>query len=187
MVTAIGILAIAFVLSVALIAFLICLKDLVEISEKIPVIAKKLFPYLFEKRPIFYKLDKNRNPVPVHSEKEWAEWFESTHKERHISTYVFGYRNRKDPSNSHQITVSTVFLGVDNCFDEIGEPLLYQTIVEGGVFDGDSCFSSTEEEALRIHNRIIEVQERLFSVSDFLHGIVLNDIRNASIDDSHLN
>lgn len=71
-----------------------------------------------------YVLDAEHRPVPIRSLLQWAEWFEN------IDNRTVGYTQ----INS-QVTVSTIFLGLDHRYDERGPPLLFETMVFGGPLD----------------------------------------------------
>lgn len=77
-----------------------------------------------------------RQPVPA-SLMEWAEWFERS--ERHVAKTQIG-----------EATVSTVFLGIDHGFG--GEPLLFETMIFGGKFDGYQERSATWAKAEEQHH-----------------------------------
>lgn len=63
-----------------------------------------------------------RGPVSV---QEWAPWFEASWPLRRIEDTEFA-----------GLRVSTVFLGTDYNFWGSGPPLLFETMVFGGEFDG---------------------------------------------------
>ncbi len=63
-----------------------------------------------------YVLDTNGNPVEIYDQKEWNQFF--MHGDRTL---------RKDIVND--ITVSTVFLGVDHNFLGDGDPILWETCI----------------------------------------------------------
>ena len=52
------------------------------------------------------------------------------------------------------VTVSTVFLGLDHQYGE-GPPLLFETLVFGGFLDGEMWRCSTWEEALAQHDMAV--------------------------------
>ena len=71
----------------------------------------------------------------------WAKWFETG--DRHIAKDIVG-----------DITVSTIFLGIDHSFGE-GTPLLFETRVFGGEHDGDMDRYSTREQAEDGHIKML--------------------------------
>ena len=56
-----------------------------------------------------------------------------------------------------RVRVSTVWLGLDHSFGLTSKtPIIFETLVFGGPFDGDMERYSTEEEALRGHQAMVE-------------------------------
>lgn len=84
-----------------------------------------------------YILD-NHKPVPVDL-MTWARWFEKHHNDRHVALDKVG-----------DVRVSTVFLGLDHSFGD-GPPLLFETMIFGGVHDDFQNRCSTWEEAEAMH------------------------------------
>jgi len=68
----------------------------------------------------------------------WARSFEKT--DRRVAKTV------KD-----EISVSTVFLGLNHQYDPSGPPLLFETMIFGGEHDEDCTRCSTWEEAEKMH------------------------------------
>lgn len=67
-------------------------------------------------------------------------------------TKVVGkYQSSKDSYH-----VSTVFLGLDHSFSEDAEPLLFETLVFDGEFDGDMERYSTWDEAVKGHADMVK-------------------------------
>jgi hypothetical protein len=87
-----------------------------------------------------YKL-VGREPVPV-GMVEWAMWFETA--DRAVAKSIV-----KDAE------VSTVFLALDHGFGA-SRPVLFETMVFGGEFDQWQGRASTYEDALRIHNNVVD-------------------------------
>ena len=85
-----------------------------------------------------YILD-GKNPVPCEDLMEWAKLFNST-KNRTVAI-----------TENDDVTVSTVFLGIDHNFCSHGEPILFETMVFGGKKDGDCIRYRTWEEAEQGH------------------------------------
>jgi hypothetical protein len=73
----------------------------------------------------------------------WARWFEDF--DRHVRQTVQG-----------DITVSTVFLGLDHQFGD-GPPLLFETMVFGGAHNGAQERYSTWEEAEKGHADMVRL------------------------------
>ena len=64
----------------------------------------------------------------------------------------------QDPANRRvardrvgDVLVSTVFLGVDHCFDGDGPPALWETAVRGGPLDGEDERYTSHDDALAGH------------------------------------
>ena len=73
----------------------------------------------------------------------WAKWFEKAN--RHVAKTQI----------TDDISVSTVFLGLDHQFGE-GPPLLFETMIFGGEFDEDMDRYETWEQAEEGHKRMVE-------------------------------
>lgn len=55
------------------------------------------------------------------------------------------------------ITVSTVWLGINHNFGNFGPPLIFETIVFGGPLDQDMTRYATEADALAGHEHYVEL------------------------------
>ena len=80
----------------------------------------------------------------------WAEWFEHHLEERIVTRTVV----------QPEITVSTVFLGLDHSFSEIGPPILFETMVFGGLLDQEQLRYTTIAEARAGHFAMVERVKR---------------------------
>lgn len=90
-----------------------------------------------------YILDENGNPKVCNELLVWAEWFENAN--RTIKKTKIG-----------EVEVSTVFLGIDHSFG--GDiPILYETMIFGGKYDGEQRRYVTKEEALLGHDELIKL------------------------------
>lgn len=90
-----------------------------------------------------------KEPVPCEDLLEWARWYETA--DRRVQQDYVG-----------AIFVSTVFLGLDHsfAFDRNAPPILFETMVFGGVYDGDMYRYSTWEQAELGHALVLaDVQE----------------------------
>lgn len=92
----------------------------------------------------FYKLVGRR--AIVCDVLEWGEMFKD------ISNRVVG----KEHVNGSE--VSTVFLGLDHSFG-YGPPLLFETMIFGGVHNGDTWRCSTYAQAERQHQEALALAE----------------------------
>jgi hypothetical protein len=95
-----------------------------------------------------YILDERGEPKVVDFE-TWARWFEAsrTNRSRIIA-------QDKDESGETTVMVSTVFLGLDHNYGGKGPPILWETLVFGGVLDGEMERYSSREAALRGHQEL---------------------------------
>jgi hypothetical protein len=84
----------------------------------------------------------DRKPVVEEDVIKWARWFETN--DRHIG---------KDKIND--ATISTIFLSLDHAYD--GKPILFETMIFGGKFDGYQERYHTIEEAREGHKKAIEM------------------------------
>lgn len=129
---------------------------------------------LYIKRPFkyssigLYKLE-NKKVTPVEDELEWIAWY-STTGSRFIESYSTVYKTLEVPGSRIYISVETVFLGIDNNFHTDGIPLLFETLIEGGPFDGEKTRSSSLEEALKVHKRCIERVQTINKAGHFLES-----------------
>jgi len=78
-------------------------------------------------------------PKPIDDLFAWGMWFETAN--RHVADdYIYGVR------------ISTVFLGLDHNYDEWAiEPLLFETMVFGGIWDQYQTRYPTWKEAEEGH------------------------------------
>lgn len=92
-----------------------------------------------------YILDENGDPVPEPDLMKWARWFEASWPDarRVALTQV-----------SDEVTVSTVFLGSDHNWFDAGPPILFETMVFGGVWDQHQWRHCTRVQALAAHDQI---------------------------------
>ena len=91
-------------------------------------------------------LDDEKNPIPVEDVLEWATWFDSGNR-----TVRF--------DEVGEVRVSTVFLGLDHSFG--GEvPILFETMIFGGVHDGYQGRYATWDEAVKGYIRALRLLEQ---------------------------
>jgi hypothetical protein len=81
---------------------------------------------------------------------KWAMWFEKA--KRHIGDDKIG-----------DVRVSTVFLGVDHNFDFHGAPVLFETMIFGGIYNQEMERYCTKDEALKGHAEWVEKVKKGFS------------------------
>lgn len=95
---------------------------------------------------MYYKLDENRNPVPI----DMFEWANVMEGERHVG-------------NDHLengVHVSTVFLGMNHAFGD-GKPVLFETMIFGGEHDQYQERYCTWNEAEEGHKRALALAKGL--------------------------
>ena len=85
-----------------------------------------------------YYILKDHEPIRVEGVEEWARQFEIM--DRHVEQTMIG-----------DVRVSTVFLGINHNFGR-GPPLLFETMIFGGVHDGwqERCSTWVEAEAQHV-------------------------------------
>ena len=108
----------------------------------------------------YYILDANGDPVPC-DVRTWGEWFERTSRtrERIIA------HDRDEGPGGVEILVSTVFLGLDVTLN--GPPVLWETMVLGGLLDGFQIRYTSRADAFRGHQEICrQVSESIHPKKD---------------------
>jgi hypothetical protein len=78
-----------------------------------------------------YILDEHGQPVPCDDLMEWGRFMANIDRRR-----VAQDMDEGDESGAH-VRVSTVFLGLDHNFFGDGPPVLWETLVFGGLLDGE--------------------------------------------------
>lgn len=97
-----------------------------------------------------YILD-GHTPIAEPDLMKWGEWMKSAKRTVRKDTATVSL----DGKNIGEITVSTVFLGLDHSFGE-GEPKLFETRVFGGPLDGKMDRCGTWEAAEKMHELMCE-------------------------------
>lgn len=90
-----------------------------------------------------YILDDGGNPVVARDLTKWGMWMFDPGAHRNIALDELG-----------DIRVSTVFLGLDHNWSDVGEPLLFETMIFGGQFNEYCERYCTRREALEGHLRV---------------------------------
>jgi len=85
---------------------------------------------------------EGKSPKPV-SLLTWAQWYETA--DRQIKHDTVG-----------EIVISTLFIGLNRNWNQDGPPLLFETMVFGGEFDGELHRYSTYGEAEAGHDTIYQ-------------------------------
>ena len=89
-------------------------------------------------------LDENNVAIPVDL-LTWASWLEKAGDRRRVA----------DTSITSDIRVSTIFMGLDHSWGR-GKPLIFETMVFGGVLDNEMDRYSTWEEAEAGHASMVK-------------------------------
>jgi hypothetical protein len=98
----------------------------------------------FDLPPHRFILDADGEPVPEPDLMRWAQWFQST--DRHLALTELGELG----------TISTVFLGIDHNFSSARvQPVLWETMVFGGLFDQEMERYRSRAAALAGHEEIV--------------------------------
>lgn len=98
-----------------------------------------------------YAILKGSEVIVLEGEKtevllRWAEFFEDPQNRRIMLTKI-----------NNEITVSTVFLGLDHSFGFGGPPLWFETMIFGGPHDEYQERYTTYEEAVSGHRRALHL------------------------------
>jgi hypothetical protein len=94
-----------------------------------------------------YILNHQGEPEPCPDLLKWGLWFESA--ERRVCADL----DEGNEQDGTRVYVSTVFLGLDHSFGD-GPPVLWETMVFGGVLDGEQRRYTSLEAALEGHQDI---------------------------------
>jgi len=92
-------------------------------------------------RPHLYIL-KGKEPIPEPDSIEWNYWFSTA--DRRVADTLIG-----------EVRISTVFLGLDYNFSMFGSPVLFETVIFGGVDDGFQRRYCTWQEAEQGHQETV--------------------------------
>ena len=97
-----------------------------------------------------YILD-GHNPVAEPDPMKWAAWNKTA--DRIVRNCVGIIKIGGNPLGN--VRISTVFLGLDHAFGD-GPPMLFETMVFGGVLDGEQDLCSTWKAAEKMHAMMCE-------------------------------
>lgn len=95
-----------------------------------------------------YILD-GKKPVPAKDVIQWAKWLEFN--DRNL------FRDK-----IHEVTISTIFLGIDLGHGQHELPLLFETMIFGGYLDGYCCRAGSWSTAKIIHRNMVKEVKRTF-------------------------
>jgi hypothetical protein len=93
-----------------------------------------------EKFHTFYIIDDKHNATPTTDEREWVR---------------FMTRGNRTVGNTtvNKTRISTVFLGINHGWNLSKAPILFETMIFGGIFDGESQRYTTWESAEKGHEK----------------------------------
>ena len=91
-----------------------------------------------------YILNEQGEPVVEPDTIKWAKWFEEI-ANRRVALKTIG-----------NVSVSTVFLGMDHNFGDEGLPVLWETLVGGGPLDEEMNRYTSKAAALAGHAAMVE-------------------------------
>lgn len=89
--------------------------------------------------------DRDGNPLP-------ADWYDTT---KHGHKYKWGTERRIARTVVGDITVSTVWLGLDHDY-LTGVPVIFETMTFGDPYENELRRYSTEEDAIRGHLKVLD-------------------------------
>lgn len=89
----------------------------------------------------------------------WTKWFEESHSNRIVAINYF---------QNKEIRISTVFLGIDHRFSGVSDPILFETMIFGGVLDGFLKRYCTKVEALEGHQTACKEIDKLLKEDNSL-------------------
>jgi len=99
---------------------------------------------------MYYILDEHGDPQPCADVRMWGRWFEEASRTR---ARILAH-DRDEGADGVEILVSTVFLGLDHNFGASGPPVLWETLVIGGLLDGLQMRYTSREDAFRGHQDV---------------------------------
>jgi hypothetical protein len=99
-----------------------------------------------------YILDKDGNPVPEPDIRKWADWYEED--KRRVALTILKRPFKDD------VSISTVFLGIDHSFSFGGPPILFETMIFGGEHDQWQDRYFTRVESLQGHAEAVELAKQ---------------------------
>lgn len=95
--------------------------------------------------PMYYILDDQKNVVPVENDDVlvWARWWEPN---RFMADEMIG-----------DVRVVTIMLGIDPDCGTRTPPMMFETAVFGGKYDGTQLQTATYPQAMAQHAQMVEV------------------------------
>jgi hypothetical protein len=93
-----------------------------------------------------YVLDKDNKPVLAKTRREYIDLIDNADKRQVAVTKI----------ESHDVTVSTVFLVINHNFVKGGKPILWETMVFGGKLEGYMDRYMSYEDAVKGHEEVVQ-------------------------------
>lgn len=93
-----------------------------------------------------YILD-GHTPVKEPDMLKWGEWMQKNDRHVRKTTGTVKLHSKK----MGEVTISTVFLGLDHNFSGSGDPILFETMVFSGLLNGQMDRCSSWEAAEKMH------------------------------------
>jgi len=94
---------------------------------------------------MYYKLDKENNPVLCKDFNEFIEWETSNPDKKRVNI-----------NHIQKVMISTVYLGLDHAFRSKG-PILWETMIFGGKHDQYQVRYSSYEDAVKGHKIAVDL------------------------------
>jgi hypothetical protein len=98
---------------------------------------------------VFYLLDDHGKPVPEPDIPRWGEWFERPEN-----------RMLWHDDLPNDVSVSTVFLGIDHNPRDRGPPILWETMIFGGPHDQYQKRYTSSADAFKGHGETVALAKR---------------------------
>jgi len=106
---------------------------------------------------LYYILDESGEPQGTNNALVWAEWFERRPDRVVLQTVIRRGRVMEETLARRRrgVAISTVFLGLDHAFLG-GPPVLWESMIFGGPFDGECDRYTSKLAALEGHVAMVE-------------------------------
>lgn len=104
----------------------------------------------------------DKQVTPCHDLMIWANWMENNPEKRRVAEDVI-----------NGVRISTVFLGLDHNFGRIGGPIVFETMVFGGMLDQEMNRYCTYERAIEGHHSMVR-QVKSFGALNYLSNLQRN-------------
>jgi hypothetical protein len=98
---------------------------------------------------MYWIMREDHTLVPTDDVLVWGEFFEKMENRRVAEDVI-------EQPESDPVRVSTVFIGLDNSYFDVGPPLLFESMVFGGPLDGDQYRYPTWDSALEGHKMLLD-------------------------------